>query len=394
MNWVDLLVIALALLAAVSGARQGMLVALPAFIGVMAGALLGIELAPWLVDSFDEPAARVAIAVGTVVFLVALGETLGVLAGSQLKYRIRSPKLSSVDSTLGAIVQGLVVFVVAWLIALPLTSVAAMPGLARALNQSSVLGGVNDVMPDAAQGLPADLRDLLDASGFPSIMDPFQQAPVREISPPDDELPADSVVREVQPSVLKIRGVASSCARSLEGSGFVVAPQRVMTNAHVVAGTDQVAVETPQGREPATVVHFDPDTDLAVLAVPGLTTRSLDLREEPAVTGDPAIALGYPLDGPYTASSLRVRERINLRGPDIYDADTVQRDVFTVRGQVRSGNSGGPMIDPAGDVVGVVFGASVEDPDTGFVLTADEVRDEYEQAPAYGAEVGTGPCTS
>ncbi|TWH21215.1 MarP family serine protease [Prauserella rugosa] len=394
MNWVDVLVVVLALLAAVSGARQGVLVALPAFLGVVAGALLGIEVAPWLVDSFEEPAARVAIAVGTVVFLVALGETVGVLAGSQLKNRIRSPKLSSVDSTLGAIVQGVVVFVVAWLIALPLTSVAALPGLAKAINDSSVLGGVNDVMPDAAQGLPGDLRQLLDASGFPSIVDPFQQAPVREISPPDRSLPTSQVVRELQPSVLKIRGVASSCSRSLEGSGFVVAPQRVMTNAHVVAGTDQVAVETAQGREDATVVHYDPGTDLAVLAVPGLEAPALDLREQSAVEGDDAIALGYPLDGPYTASSLRIRQRINLRGPDIYDANTVLRDVFTVRGQVRSGNSGGPMIDRDGDVVGVVFGASVEDPDTGFILTADEVRDEYEQAPAYGSEVSTGQCTS
>ncbi|KMS86055.1 serine protease [Streptomyces regensis] len=394
MNWVDVLVVVLALLAAVSGARQGVLVALPAFLGVVAGALLGIEVAPWLVDSFEEPAARVAIAVGTVVFLVALGETVGVLAGSQLKNRIRSPKLSSVDSTLGAIVQGVVVFVVAWLIALPLTSVAALPGLAKAINDSSVLGGVNDVMPDAAQGLPGDLRQLLDASGFPSIVDPFQQAPVREISPPDRSLPTSQVVRELQPSVLKIRGVASSCSRSLEGSGFVVAPQRVMTNAHVVAGTDQVAVETAQGREDATVVHYDPGTDLAVLAVPGLEAPALDLREQSAVEGDDAIALGYPLDGPYTASSLRIRQRINLRGPDIYDANTVLRDVFTVRGQVRSGNSGGPMIDRDGDVVGVVFGASVEDPDTGFILPADEVRDEYEQAPAYGSEVSTGQCTS
>jgi len=393
-NWVDVLVVVLALLAAVSGARQGVLVALPAFLGVVAGALLGIEVAPWLVDSFEEPAARVAIAVGTVVFLVALGETVGVLAGSQLKNRIRSPKLSSVDSTLGAIVQGVVVFVVAWLIALPLTSVAALPSLAKAINDSSVLGGVNDVMPDAAQGLPGDLRQLLDASGFPSIVDPFQQAPVREISPPDRSLPTSQVVRELQPSVLKIRGVASSCSRSLEGSGFVVAPQRVMTNAHVVAGTDQVAVETAQGREDATVVHYDPGTDLAVLAVPGLEAPALDLRERSAVEGDDAIALGYPLDGPYTASSLRIRQRINLRGPDIYDANTVLRDVFTVRGQVRSGNSGGPMIDRDGDVVGVVFGASVEDPDTGFILTADEVRDEYEQAPAYGSEVSTGQCTS
>ncbi|OLT48443.1 acid resistance periplasmic serine protease MarP [Saccharomonospora sp. CUA-673] len=394
MNWVDVLVVVLALLAAVSGARQGVLVALPAFLGVVAGALLGIELAPMLVDSFDEPAARVAIAVGTVVFLVALGETLGVLAGSQLKNRVRSPKLSSVDSTLGAIVQGVVVFVVAWLIALPLTSVAAMPGLARAINDSSVLGGVNNLMPDAAQGLPGELRQLLDASGFPSIVDPFQQAPVREISPPDENLPASQVVREAQPSVLKIRGVASTCARSLEGSGFVVAPDRVMTNAHVVAGTDQVAVETPQGRIDSTVVHYDPGTDLAVLSVPGLEAPTMDLREQSAVEGDDAIALGYPLDGPYTASSLRIRQRINLQGPDIYDANTVVRDVFTVRGQVRSGNSGGPMIDREGNVIGVVFGASVEDPDTGFILTADEVREEYERAPAYSGEVSTGPCTS
>lgn len=394
MNWVDVLVVLLALAAAVSGARQGVLIALPAFLGVIAGAVVGIQVAPLVVDFFEHPAARVAFAVGTVVFLVALGETLGVWAGSKLRSRIRSPKLSGVDSTFGAIVQGAVVFVVAWLIALPLTSVAALPGLARAINDSTVLGGVNDVMPDAAQGLPGDLRQLLDASGFPSIVDPFQQAPVREIGPPDTSLQNSAVVQNLHSSVLKIRGMAPSCSRSLEGSGFVIAPERVMTNAHVVAGTDEVAVETPEGREDARVVYYDPQTDLAILAVPGLSATPLDLRERSAQAGDDAIALGYPLDGPYTASPLRVRQRINLRGPDIYDASTVQRDVFTVRGEVRSGNSGGPMVDPEGNVVGVVFGASVEDPETGFVLTADEVRDEYEAAPGFGAEVSTGQCTS
>ncbi|MFC4002581.1 MarP family serine protease [Prauserella oleivorans] len=394
MNWVDVLVVLLALAAAVSGARQGVLIALPAFLGVIAGAVVGIQVAPLVVDFFEHPAARVAFAVGTVVFLVALGETLGVWAGSKLRSRIRSPKLSGVDSTFGAIVQGAVVFVVAWLIALPLTSVAALPGLARAINDSTVLGGVNEVMPDAAQGLPGDLRQLLDASGFPSIVDPFQQAPVREIGPPDTSLQNSTVVQDLHSSVLKIRGMAPSCSRSLEGSGFVVAPERVMTNAHVVAGTEEVAVETPEGREDARVVYYDPRTDLAILAVPGLSATPLDLRERSAQEGDDAIALGYPLDGPYTASPLRVRQRINLRGPDIYDASTVQRDVFTVRGEVRSGNSGGPMVDPEGNVVGVVFGASVEDPETGFVLTADEVRDEYEAAPGFGAEVSTGQCTS
>lgn len=394
MNWVDVLVILLALLAAISGARQGVVIALPAFLGVIAGAILGIQLAPLVIDLFEHPAARVAFAVGTVVFLVALGETFGVWLGNKLKRRISSPGISGLDSTLGAVVQGVVVFVVAWLIALPLTSVAALPGLARAINNSVVLGGVNSMMPDAVQGLPSDLRRLLDESGFPSIVGPFQNAPVREIQPPDPALQNSQVVRELRDSVLKIRGVAPSCSRSLEGSGFAVSPNRVVTNAHVVAGTEEVSVETDEGTRSATVVYYDPGTDVAVLAVPGLEAEPLRLSAEDVEAGDDAIALGYPLDGPYTASPTRIRERITLRGPDIYDTNTVQRDVFTVRGQVRSGNSGGPLVDPQGEVVGVVFGASVEDPDTGFVLTADEVRAEVEQAPGFTTEEPTGPCTA
>jgi S1-C subfamily serine protease len=392
-NWVDLLVILLALLAAVSGARQGFVVALPAFLGVIVGAVLGIRIAPFIVEEVDHPTAKVAFAVGTVIFLVALGETVGVYLGNKLKRRISSSKLSGVDNALGAVVQGAVVFVVAWLIALPLTSVAALPGLTKAINESSVLGGVNDLMPEAAQGLPGELRNLLDESGFPSILAPFQEAPVRQINPPDPALQNSAVVQNVRPSVLKVRGTAPSCSRSLEGTGFVIDEERVMTNAHVVAGTEQVLVETTRGHLEAEVVHYDPATDVAVLAVPGLDEKPLPLAEEPAEAGDDTIALGYPLDGPYTATPTRIRERITLRGPDIYDSRTVQRDVYTVRGQVRSGNSGGPLIDPDGRVVGVVFGAAVEDPDTGFVLTADEVSDEIEQARFLTAAVDTGPCT-
>ncbi|WP_019813810.1 MarP family serine protease [Saccharomonospora saliphila] len=393
MNWVDVLVILLALLAAVSGARQGVLIALPAFLGVMLGAVLGIRIAPEFVDLFENPAARVAFAVGVVILLVAFGETLGVWLGHKLKRRVSSSAGSGVDSALGAIVQGVVVFVVAWLIALPLTSVAAMPGLARAINNSAVLGGVNTVMPEAAQGLPGELRTMLDESGFPSIVAPFQNAPVRQIQPPDPALQDSEVVRELRPSVLKVRGIAPSCSRSLEGSGFVVAPERVMTNAHVVAGTDEVAVETTRGRREGRVVYYDPGTDVAIVAVPGLTAQPLPLTQERPDAGDDTIALGYPLDGPYTATPTRIRERIDLRGPDIYDSETVVRDVYTVRGEVRSGNSGGPLVAPDGDVVGVVFGASVENPDTGFALTAEEVRREVEQAPAFSAEVRTGTCT-
>lgn len=394
MNWVDVLVLLLALLAAVSGARQGVVIALPAFLGVIGGAVLGIQVAPILIGLFDHPAGRVALAIGTVVLLVALGETFGVWIGNKLKRRISSATVSGVDSTLGAVVQGAVVFVVAWLIALPLTSVAGLPGLTRAINNSAVLGSVNSMIPDAAQGLPSELRELLDESGFPSIVDPFEKAPVREIEEPDPGLQDSQVVHAMADSVLKIRGVAPSCSRSLEGSGFVIAPERVMTNAHVVAGTTDVSVEAPKGRRDARVVHYDPGRDIAVLAVPGLDPDPVPLASSEAGAGDDAIALGYPLDGPYTATATRVREQINLRGPDIYDRKTVERDVVTLRGQVRSGNSGGPLVGAEGEVIGMVFGASVEEPDTGFGLTVDEIRNVVERAPTLRSEVATGPCTS
>ncbi|SEP52905.1 MarP family serine protease [Amycolatopsis saalfeldensis] len=394
MNWVDVLVLLLAVLAAVSGAFQGVIVALPALIGVGIGAVLGVKLAPYVVELFDNQVAKVAFAFGTVVFLVVLGETIGVWVGRRLRQKINPDKLSGVDKTLGAIVQAAAVFVVAWLVANPLTTVSAVPGLAKAINSSVVLGKVNDAMPAAAQGFPTDLRKLLDASGFPSAVPPFEKAPSADTSPPDSTLDASAVVTRVHPSVVKIRGNAPSCSRALEGSGFVIAPQRVMTNAHVVAGTDEVGIESTSGDYRARVVYFNPEVDIAVLAVPGLRAPALPFAGQTAGAGDSAIVLGYPLDGPYKATAARVRGRINLRGPDIYEANTVQRDVFTVRATIRSGNSGGPMLTPDGDVIGVVFGAAVEDPDTGFTLTAEQVRSEVDAAPSQTTNVSTGACAS
>ncbi|MFD9888195.1 MarP family serine protease [Amycolatopsis sp. NPDC059027] len=393
MNWVDVLVLVLALLAAVSGAFQGVIIAVPSLIGVVLGAIGGLKLAPVIVGLFENPVAKVAFAFATVVFLIALGEGIGVWVGRKIRQKVNPDRLSGVDKTLGAIVQAAVVFVVAWLIATPLTSVP-IPGLAKAINGSTVLGGVNDAMPDAAQGLPSELRKLLDASGFPAAMDPFQKAPAADTGPPDTALQASRVVTDVHGSVVKIRGNAPSCSRSLEGSGFVISPQRVMTNAHVVAGTDQVAIESTSGEFRAQVVYFNPEVDIAVLAVPRLRAPALEFAPETAKAGDNAIILGYPLDGPYKATPARIRGRINLRGPDIYEANTVQRDVFTVRAPVRSGNSGGPMITPGGQVIGVVFGAAVDDPETGFTLTAEQVRAEVDAAPSQTAGVGTGRCAS
>jgi S1-C subfamily serine protease len=393
MNWVDLLVIVLALLAAASGWRQGVAVALLAFTGVLLGAVVGVRLAPTVVGLVDGAGPRIAVGVSTVVLLIAIGETCGVLIGRAIRGTMRVKVIRAVDSVLGAVVQAAAVLVAAWLLAVPLAS-SGDAALAGAVRDSTVLSEVNTVLPDRAQRLPSEFGALLDTSGLPNVLGPFGRTPITDVQPPDTTQQSSAVAQRSRASVLKVRAAAPSCSRGLEGTGFVIAPERVMTNAHVVAGSNKVAVETAKGQLTATVVLFDPQTDLAILDVPRLSAPVLSFAAKPATTGESAIVLGYPLDGPYTATPARLRSEISLRGPNIYNDQTVVRDVYTVRAQVRSGNSGGPMIDPDGFVLGVVFGAAVDSTDTGFALTAKEVGDEAAAAPRLTQAVDAGACTA
>ena len=396
MSWVDLVVVALALLAAISGWRHGMAVALLSFVGVLGGAIIGVRVAPLLAEGISNTNTRVIVSVAVVVMLVVLGETSGVFLGRRVRDRITGERFLVVDSTLGSILQALAVVVAAWLVALPLAT-ASLPGIASGVRGSQVLSAVDSVMPTAAKQLPAELRQLLDNSGFPDVLSPFARTPVTATGPPNSALTRSPAAAAAQASVLKIRGKAPSCQRQLEGSGFVFAPELVMTNAHVVAGTDATAVEVVGRRNrinemPARVVYYDPKVDVAVLRVPGLTAKPLQFAADPGRSGDDAIVLGYPLDGPFTVTPGRIRQEINLKGPDIYDSGEVSRDVYTVRATIRSGNSGGPMIDPTGEVTGVVFGAALDDPETGFVLTVGQVEVAAQAAPNRSAAVDTGPC--
>lgn len=394
MNWVDVLVVLLALVAGVSGARHGLVTALFSFIGVLLGAVIGLKVAPLVLERLGDTALRVGVGSGIVVLFVVLGETFGVWAGRELRNRINAARLTGVDNVFGAVVQTLAAFVVAWLVALPFTAAQGMPGLAAPLNNSKVLRAVNALMPPALHALPDDLHRILGDSGFPDALAPFSGTPLAQTAPPDSALTSSQVVRDVKGSVVKIHGLAPSCSRSLEGTGFVIAPHRVLTNAHVVAGTDQVVIDTDSGNLHATVVLYDPSRDVAVLSVPSLEAGALSFAQEPAQPDSDVIALGYPLDGSYTAAAGRVRQEINLRGPNIYDSETVQRDVYTVRATVQSGNSGGPLIDSQGQVEGVVFGAAVDDSETGYVLTDAEVAPDIRASAGLTAAVSTQNCTS
>jgi S1-C subfamily serine protease len=397
-SWVDALIIVLALTAGVSGWRHGMAVALLSFVGVLGGAVLGVRLAPLLAEQAASQNTQIVISIGVVVLLVALGETTGVFFGRRIREKITGERTLAVDSTLGSILQAITVVVAAWLVALPLAS-ASLPGLAAGVRGSEILKGVDAVMPDQARALPAELRQLLDDSGFPDVLQPFAETPINEVPPPDPSLLARPVVTQVADSVLKVRGRATSCSRSLEGTGFVIGPQLVMTNAHVVAGTDATSVEVPNSRGriqdlDADVIVYDPAVDLAVLYVEDLQAEPLTFTGEPARSGDDAIVLGFPLDGPFTATAGKVRDRIQLRGPNIYDSGEVTREVYTVRAVVRSGNSGGPMMRPDGQVLGVVFGAALDDSETGFVLTAEQVAPTLEAARTASRAVDTGACAA
>ena len=201
-------------------------------------------------------------------------------------------------------------------------------------------------------------------------------------------------VQAASNSVVRIQGVAPTCQRSSEGSGFVISPNHVLTNAHVVAGvTSQQIVTTVSGtRLPATVVYYDPQVDVAVLYVPGLNLRPLQFAGA-ANPGDNAVVAGYPLDA--TALHLapaRIGGIQNAQGPNIYETSTVTRQIYEIRAVVKSGNSGGPLLSPTGTVDGVVFAAAVGESDTGFALTAAEVSADASAGAQLATAVSTGAC--
>ena len=389
-QWLDLAVLAVTFVAAISGWRSGALGSLLSFVGVVLGAAAGVLLAPHVVSHITGPRTKLFVTLFLILALVVIGEIAGVVLGRAVRGAIRNRMLRFFDSVIGVGLQLVAVLVAAWLLAYPLTS-SDQPNLAAAVRGSKVLEQVNEVAPDWLRSVPNRVSALWDTSGLPDVLQPFGRTPIVAVDAPDAALAGDAVVAFTRPSVVKIRGIAPGCQKVLEGSGFVVAPNRVMSNAHVVAGSDSVTVEVDGETYDAGVVSYDPNADISILDVPDLPSQPLAFAEAPAPSGTDAVVMGYPGGGDFVATPARVREIIELNGPDIYRTTTVTREVYTIRGTVRQGNSGGPMIDRSGKVLGVVFGAAVDDADTGFVLTGNEVSRQLAKI-GNTQRVATGAC--
>jgi S1-C subfamily serine protease len=388
---VDVVLIALMIIFAVNGYRQGFLIGLLSFVGFFGGAAIGLQLGPFFADFFAQSAIRILVSLLTVLVVAIVGQAVASWIGARLRSSIRHPTGRTLDDLGGSLVSAVAVLVVAWLVAAPLAS-SPIPGLSRSVRSSALLHAINAVMPSQARALSEALRHTVDTSGFPDVFGNLDPTQVRQVPAPDPEMADSAVVARARRSVVKVLGTAPSCSRQIEGSGFVYTPRHVMTNAHVVAGTDNVSVESGGSRHPGRVVVYDAEKDLAVIYVPDLKVPALSFAPAPAKTGDDAIVLGFPLDGPFDAQSARVRDIGLIRGPDIYERRTVTRDIYTIRGLVRSGNSGGPLLDEDGAVLGVIFAAAADDAQTGFALTDKEADPVITSGHDATEPVDTGDC--
>lgn len=397
MNVLDILLLVAAVWFAIVGYRQGFVVGILSVIGFLGGGLVAVYALPVIWDAVTdkEKVSTTAAVVAVVVVIVcaSIGQALTTHLGNKLRRYITWSPARALDATGGALVNVVAMLLVAWLIGSALAG-TTLPTIAKEVRSSKVLIGVSRALPAQANTWFDDFSSVLAQNGFPQVFSPFANEPITDVRPPDPALAGSAVASRAQRSVVKVMGTAQSCGKVLEGSGFVFGERRVMTNAHVVGGVDEPTVQIGgEGRKyDAKVVLYDWERDIAVLDVPDLKARSLSFASRDAASGDSAIVAGFPENGSYDVRSARVRGRITANGPDIYHRGTVHRDVYSLYATVRQGNSGGPLLTPDGKVYGVVFAKSLDDADTGYALTADEIRQDITKGRAATEQVGTDSC--
>ncbi|MEU3918847.1 MarP family serine protease [Streptomyces sp. NBC_01410] len=397
MNVLDILLLVAAVWFAIVGYRQGFVVGILSVIGFLGGGLVAVYLLPvlWgqLTNDSDVSTTAAVVAVVIVIVCASVGQAFTTHLGNKLRRYITWTPARALDATGGALVNVVAMLLVAWLIGSALAG-TALPTLGKEVRSSKVLLGVSRVMPSQASTWFTDFSSVLAQNGFPQVFSPFSNEPITEVQAPDPALAGSPVAARAQRSIVKVVGTAQSCGKVLEGTGFVFSDRRVMTNAHVVGGVDEPTVQIGgEGKlYDAKVVLYDWQRDIAVLDVPDLKARPLQFADTDARSGNSAIVAGFPENGSYDVRSARVRGRINANGPDIYHRGTVRRDVYSLFTTVRQGNSGGPLLTPDGRVYGVIFARSLDDPNTGYALSVDEIREDISFGLTANQQVDSQGC--
>jgi S1-C subfamily serine protease len=384
-NVVDVGIIVFVLALAGVGYERGLIGSALPLAGFVAGAALGGRLGPELLaDGSDSAYAPVVTVLAGLVAGAMLAVALEGVAIAIDARITRRPLGERIERAGGAALLAALALLIAWAFG----AVALHAGgpqqrdLRQAVQRSAILRGLNDALPPSGPLLNVLRR-----------IDPRQavEGPDAEVGPPNPRIAADQDVERAGDSVVKVLGTA--CGLGVEGSGWVAGAELVVTNAHVVAGTDDTTV-TPRAGSPeldAEAVHYEPRNDLALLRVPGLALAPLQLVPEPR-PGTSAAVLGYPENGPFSASAARIGRTGEVISQDSYGRGPVRRPMTPFRGAVRSGNSGGPAVDGAGDVLTTVFAAKLGGGTPGGYGISNEIVRR-----ALGGDlepIGTGPCAA
>ena len=389
MNIVDIVVLVVVALAAIQGLRLGAIIQVLTYGGFWIGLYFGALLASVTVRWSNAQSARTALALVTMLGVAVACGVAGRIVGNLVFVRVHHGIVGSLDSVLGLVVAVVATLLVAWLLASTLANTSSL-ALNSTIANSRIIRSLDGVLP-APPSVFSRVQNFLSSEGFPPVfaqLAPISAGPVA--LPGDSQLQA--AVGRAGGSTVKI--VGDGCGQIQEGSGFVVAPGVVVTNAHVIAGIHDPLVEDASGSHTTTVVSFNPSYDLAVLRVPGLSDPSLTLDPQNVSRGTQAAVLGYPEGGPFTVVAAGVMDEFEAQGRDIYGQGLTEREVYEIQAIVRPGNSGGPLVEPDGQVIGVVFSRSTTNDDIGYALTSPGVLANVQRAKDLTVAVGTGPCTS
>ena len=389
----DLALLVVAAAFAVSGYRQGFIVGSLSFIGFVGGAVLGAQFGPAISRAIvGGQTQQDVVAVILLVSFAIIGQFVASSIGAAMRQTMTSRSSATIDAVGGSAVSVLSMLLVAWAIGSVLTA-SPFPVVDQQVNNSTVLGTMDKIMPTPAKTMFSEFRRMLASGPFPQVFSGIGAARLFNVTAPDLAVLNSRGYLAARSRVVKVQGTALSCDRSIEGSGFVYAPDHVLTNAHVVAGVNQGPTVTTIGGTPHTarVVFYDPQVDVAILYVPDLNLTPLGWAGQ-AQNGSDAVVAGYPLDQPFTARAARIGGVQPLVGPDIYQTGQVTRQIYEIRAEVEPGNSGGPLLSPSGTVYGVVFAADIGVNNTGFALTSAEVASDANAGANATVPVSTQGC--
>jgi S1-C subfamily serine protease len=386
-NVVDVVVLILVALAAVQGLRLGAVVQVLSFGGFLVGLYFGAQLASATVTWGHSQSTRTALALATLLGVAVLCGVAGRIMGNQVFRRVHRGALGAIDSGLGVVVAVVASLLAAWLLANTLVNTDSLT-LNASIDQSKIIRSLDNVLP-APPSVFSRFQNFLSAQGFPPVFAQLAPESAGPVALPGGAQ-LDVAASRAEASTVKIIG--EGCGQIQEGSGFVVEPGLVVTNAHVVAGIAHPMVQVGASLLATTVIYFDPFYDLSVLRVSGLDEPLLTLDPEPATRGVQAAVLGYPGGGTFRAAPAGIMAVFQAEGRDIYGQGLTVRNVYEIQAKVRPGNSGGPLVQLDGQVIGVVFSRSTTNGDIGYALTSPGVLSRVRQAESSPKAVGTGAC--